>query len=237
MRYHLSYIIYSEDKCMLITDKLGVPGDHALLSPGVVGPLEVRLLVPKGARRDYVALIGHPHSLQGGTMNNKVVTTLARVFHDLGVASIRCNFRGVGQSFGVYDAGVGESEDLLVLARACLEANPETKLLFAGFSFGSYVAYRAAAACEHALLITVAPSVHHYDYSAYTPEPTPWIVVQGDEDELIPLPLILDFVKRTSPPKPFLCFANTTHFFHGKLVELKSRLTDAICAEVPDLCP
>jgi len=222
---------------MLLIDKLCIPGEHSVLIPGAVGPLEIGLSVPENARQDYVAILGHPHSLQGGTMNNKVVTTLARTFKELGVASIRFNFRGVGQSAGTYDAGIGESEDMLLLAEQCRQGLPETNLLFAGFSFGSYVAYRAAAQCRHALFISVAPPVHHYDYTEFTPPPFPWIVVQGDEDEVVPLALIIDFVAQATPPLPLLRFAEAGHFFHGELIQLKSRLREVICIKVPDLCP
>ena len=164
-------------------------------------------------------------------MHNKVVTTLVRAFKELGIASIRFNFRGVGQSAGEYDAGLGESEDMLLLARDWLHALPDAQICFAGFSFGSYVAYRAASQCKHAMLITVAPSVHHYDYTEFTPMPSPWIVVQGDQDELVPMPLVTDFVERF-PDITLLRFENTSHFFHGQLIPLKQRLIDAISAYV-----
>ena len=105
---------------MLITNKLNTPGEHQLLFPGAKGLLEVVINIPINVDKRYIALIGHPHPLHGGTMNNKVVTTLVRVFKDLNLASIRFNFRGVGKSEGSYDEGLGESEDLLILARACL---------------------------------------------------------------------------------------------------------------------
>ena len=213
---------------MLLTDQLNTPGEHLLVLPGNIGLLDVALTVPNNVDKRYVAILGHPHSLQGGTMNNKVVTTLVRVFNDLHIASIRFNFRGVGQSSGSYDEGRGESDDMLLLANRWLKEQPDVQFIFAGFSFGSYVAYRAAANCQHALLITVAPAVHHYNYAEFSPAPTPWIVVQGDDDEVVPLPLVLDFIAKTSPAIPLLRFADTGHFFHGKLIELKSRLIEAI---------
>lgn len=214
---------------MLLTDKLNTPGEHVFTAPGQIGALEVALTVPNSsADKRYIALLGHPHSLQGGTMNNKVVTTMARVFKELNIASLRFNFRGVGESAGAYDEGRGESEDMLLLARQCQQEIPEVRLIFAGFSFGSYVAYRAAAHCKHSLLITVAPSVHHYDYTEFLPAPAPWIVVLGDDDELVPLQAVLEFVARVSPPLPLLRFAETGHFFHGKLIDLKVRLTETI---------
>ena len=213
---------------MLISDKLHIPGDHLFSFQGPMGLLEVALTVPEEVDRRYIAILGHPHSLQGGAMNNKVVTTLARTFKDLQIPSLRFNFRGVGQSAGVYDEGIGESEDMLLLAQQCLREMPDRQLLFAGFSFGSYVAYRAAAQCKHRLLLTIAPPVHHYDYTEFLPHPFPWIVAQGDADDVVPLDCVLDFFADFSPPVPILRFPDTGHFFHGQLIALKSRLIDIL---------
>ena len=214
---------------MHLTHQLNTPGDHAFHFPGIIGQLEGMLTVPEQVNTGYVAVLGHPHSLQGGTMHNKVVTTLVRVFKELGIPSIRFNFRGVGHSAGEYDAGLGESEDMLLLARHWLQDKPDTQVIFAGFSFGSYVAYRAAAQCPHALLITVAPPVHHYDYTEFSPAPASWIMVQGDQDEIVPMSLVHDFVERFSDIE-LLRFDDTSHFFHGQLIPLKQRLIDAIRA-------
>lgn len=102
---------------MSFADKLNSSGDHPLLLSGLAGQLEAVLSVPENMNPSYVGIIGHPHSLQGGTMNNKVVTTMARAFKELGIPSLRFNFRGVGQSSGSYDDGIGESEDMLALTK------------------------------------------------------------------------------------------------------------------------
>jgi alpha/beta superfamily hydrolase len=217
---------------MQITEKLAAQGEHPLVLQGVVGQLEAVLTVPEQTHPNLVAILGHPHSLQGGTMTNKVVTTLARTFKDLGIPSLRFNFRGVGKSEGVYDAGIGESEDMLAIARAWQNENPQVQFIFAGFSFGSFVAYRAAAQCINRLLITVAPAIHHYDYQEFTPGPHPWLIIQGEEDEVVPSKLVFDFAKQAQPEIPVLRFAETTHFFHGKLIELKDRLTDYLLTQV-----
>ena len=213
---------------MLLTDKLDTAGEHLFTFSGIAGPIEVALTVPDHVDKRYIAILGHPDSLQGGTMNNKVVTTLVRSFKELHIASLRFNFRGVGHSAGVYDKGIGESDDMLLLARQWIQEQPNVQLLFAGFSFGSYVAYRAAAHSKSSLLITIAPPVHHYDYHEFIPAPAPWIVVQGDDDEVVPVQLVLDFIAQTSPPIPLLRFAETGHFFHGKLIDLRARLIEII---------
>ena len=222
---------------MNLFDDLTTPGVYPLSHPGIVGNLEIELTVPPSANWHYVALLGHPHSLQGGTMNNKVVTTLVRAYKERFIPCIRFNFRGVGQSDGDYDAGLGESEDMLLLARLWKQAYPTAIVFFAGFSFGSYVAYRAAADYRQNVgqktgLITIAPSVQHYDYSEFDMASTPWIVVQGDDDEVVPAQLVYDFAAQAKPALPVLRFENTGHFFHGKLIELRLRLIDAISKQV-----
>jgi alpha/beta superfamily hydrolase len=217
---------------MQITEKLAVPGEHLLTLRGVVGQLEAVLTVPEQRVSNYIAFLGHPHSLQGGTMTNKVVTTLARTFKDLGIPSLRFNFRGVGQSEGVYDAGVGESADMLSLVQDWKKEQPEAQFIFAGFSFGSYVTYRVAAQCAHQLLISVAPAVHHYDYKEFSPAPYPWLIIQGDEDEVVPAEMVFDFATQAQPEIPVIRFAETTHFFHGKLIELKNKLSEYLSAQV-----
>ncbi|MDR3442852.1 MAG: alpha/beta hydrolase [Legionella sp.] len=218
---------------MQITEKLAIAGEHSLSLQGLAGPLEAVLTVPERIQSFYVAFLGHPHSLQGGTMNNKVVTTMARTFKDLGIPSLRFNFRGVGQSAGVYDDGVGESDDMLSLVHEWQKEQPETKFIFAGFSFGSYVAYRTAAQCTHSALITVAPPVHHYDYKTFNPAPHPWLILQGDADEVVPSELVFDFAAKEQ--LSVIEFAETGHFFHGKLIALKAKLTEYLLAQVSPL--
>ncbi|AWN72574.1 alpha/beta hydrolase [Legionella anisa] len=217
---------------MQITEKLAIPGEHPLFLQGAIGKLEAVLTAPEQNHSAFVAFLGHPHSLQGGTMSNKVVTTLARAFKELGIPSLRFNFRGVGQSEGAYDSGIGESEDMLILAREWQKEQPEKKLIFAGFSFGSYVAYRAAAQSDSQFLITIAPPVHHYDYRELNPAPYPWLMIQGDEDEVVPAALVFDFASQSTPEIPVIRFANTGHFFHGKLIELKTKLMEFIRSQV-----
>ena len=211
---------------MNLVDLCHKPGEHRGFLPGRVGALEACLTVPDQITGHYIALLGHPHSLKGGSMQNKVVTTLAKVFKTLGIPSLRFNFRGVGESAGLYDAGLGEGDDMLDLAKLCQEALPQAKLLFAGFSFGSFVAYRAASHINHDLLLTVAPPVNHFDFTAFPEEPAPWILVQGDKDEVIPADVVLDFAETRDIS--VLYFTETGHFFHGKLIELQTRLIDAI---------
>lgn len=211
-------------------DKIRVPGEHMLFLKGIMGPIEAILTIPPILHTgSYLALLGHPHSLQGGTMHNKVVTTLARAFQETGIPSLRFNFRGVGKSVGVYDAGLGESEDMLLLLEGWKQQYPQSRFLIAGFSFGSYVAYRAAAQTKLVdLLLTIAPAVHHYDYKVFNEVPPNWYIIQGEEDEVVPAEKVFNFAASFKPPLPVIPFAETSHFFHGKLLPLKAEVIKII---------
>lgn len=203
------------------------PGEHPFTFQGKSGQIEAVLTIPARSRAHYMAILGHPHSLKGGTMENKVVTTLARAFKDLGIASIRMNFRGVGHSEGVFDEGIGESDDVLVLQNLCLASEPEVKFLFAGFSFGSFVTYRAACAAPPEMLISIAPPVNHFLFSSL-PATVPWIIIHGEDDEVVPFSAINAFVASVAQAPRFIPFTKTGHFFHGKLIELKDTVKEII---------
>lgn len=213
---------------MLNLSQFDHPGEYPFSFQGAVGSLEAIYLYPPNARITHIALLGHPHSQQGGTMQNKVVTTMARAFKELGIPSIRFNFRGVGQSLGTFDDGIGESDDMLLLSRACREEFPEVTFLFAGFSFGSYVTYRAASQCPNQLLISIAPPVERYDYEEFSPSPSPWVIVQGDGDEVVSFEAVHHFVEQSKSPITFIVYPETGHFFHGKLIELKQTIIQTV---------
>lgn len=209
---------------MSIFAKYSSPGKHVFLVQGEVGDIEVEVLIPDSPDFKYCGIIGHPHSLHGGTMYNKVVTTTAAAFSNLNIPSIKFNFRGVGKTAGEYEAGIGESIDMLQLANLWQAEYPNSKLIFAGFSFGSYVAYRAAIV-KNAPLITIAPSVINYNYKKSVVYSAPWLVIQGEKDEIVSPQDVYDFVASCGSALELLRFQDTTHFFHGKLVALKAELT------------
>jgi len=217
---------------MNYTDYLTIPGEHVLTLNGAMGPKEAVLSVPEQALSNYAALIGHPHSLQGGTMNNKVVTTLARIFKEHHIPSLRFNFRGVGHSAGFYDKGIGVSEDMIILAQEWLSFNSQIQLIFAGFSFGSFVTYRAASHFPNSILLSIAPPVHHYNYHELMPKLAAWLLVHGDKDEVVPYEIVAQFAADYPGGLPLLSFKDTTHFFHGKLIELKTRLSEYLEQQV-----
>lgn len=209
------------------------PGVYQVDVSGLAGRLEVELMIPESTRWDKMALLGHPHSLHGGTMHNKVVSTMVRAYKEAHIPAIRFNFRGVGRSEGEYDAGVGESNDMLYLAELWKQLFPQVDFSFAGFSYGSYVAYRAAALHEQqhqqaTHLITIAPSVVHYNYAEFDFDSVRWTIFQGEADEIVSAQAVYDFAASKDPAIRVINFEHTGHFFHGKLIELKDGLIEMI---------
>lgn len=207
-------------------DRYCISGPAGELEVATNAPLDTGELV----QADYVAIVCHPHPLHGGTMDNKVVTTLARSYRDLGVPVIRFNFRGVGASEGRYDDAVGEVDDLLAVAEWAGRCYPSRRLLLAGFSFGSSVAaqavYRLAAQVAH--LVLVAPPVERYRYDFERRFPCPLIVIMGDQDELIEVERVYEWVGELESDVTLIRYEDATHFFHGKLVPFKSDLMAAL---------
>lgn len=205
-------------------------GEQSLFLDGLAGKLEAILQCPAESNLNYLAILGHPHSLYGGTMQNKVVTTLARTFQDLNIPSLRFNFRGVGQSNGAYDAGIGESEDMLFLIKEFLKDTPHLRFCLAGFSFGSYVTFRTAAKnSEHVqCLVSIAPAVQHYDYTEFGTLSLPWVIVHGEEDEIASPQAVYDWHAELSPQPKLIRMPHTTHFFHSRLGDLKDHLTEIL---------
>jgi len=196
---------------------------------GPAGRLEARVEDPSpGTAPRAVGVVCHPHPLHGGTMQNKVVHTLARVFEECGVPTLRFNFRGVGQSAGTYDGGPGELEDALAACRwARLHWNCEA-LWLAGFSFGAAVALQAAATTRPGLLVTVAPPVGRIIVEPLARPDCSWLVVQGDEDELVDVAAVRSWVAGFDDPPRLQVLAGAEHFFHGRLGDLRKAVGDFI---------
>jgi len=173
-------------------------------------------------------VILHPHSLHGGTMHNKVVHMLARAFAQIGVASVRFNFRGVGASAGEFAHGQGEAEDALAVIAWVREQRPDTPVWLAGFSFGAYVALHTAASAQVSGLITVAPAVHLYDFSVLTLPRCPWLLIQGEADEVVPVEAVRDWLSGIAPQPQTLFLPDVGHFFHGRLADIQSALRDFV---------
>jgi hypothetical protein len=189
---------------------------------GPAGAIESLIERPPGAVAGIVAVCCHPHPLYGGTMQNKVVHTLARAAQDQGITSLRFNFRGVGGSGGTHDNGVGESDDAAAVADWCRRELGAEKLWALGFSFGSYVALRLAAARDARLLVTIAPPVQRFDFAKLEVPRCPWLVVQGDADELVSHDAVLGWARDLNPAPQVEILPGAEHFFHGRLTVLRA---------------
>ncbi len=194
---------------------------------GQAGALEAIAEDP-GAEGPSYAVVCHPHPLFGGTMDNKVVTTVARALRETGMPTLRFNFRGVGASAGAFDQGVGETADADAVASWGAARWPGRSLVIAGFSFGGYVALRLA---QHRLpryLITVAPAVQQFGASSMAVPRCPWLVVQGDADDIVDPAAVIDWVNGLDPKPRLVVLPGVGHFFHGRLHELRDAVIDAI---------
>jgi hypothetical protein len=160
-------------------------------------------------------------------MDNKVVHTLIKAFAELGLSTLRFNFRGVGQTAGEHDKGRGESDDLKVVCQWFRRRHPQRALWLAGFSFGSYVALNAHQEVKAEQLCLVAPPVSMYDFSRVPQVTIPWMVVQGGQDEVIDPGAVADWLESLSPRPYVVWFKEAGHFFHGGLNQLKSAITEA----------
>jgi alpha/beta superfamily hydrolase len=191
---------------------------------GAVGAIEALRDTPADAIRG-VAVIAHPHPLFGGTMENKVVQTLARAFMASGWTAVRFNFRGVGASAGSYDEGRGEVQDMLDVVR---ETAPEGPLALAGFSFGSYVASRVLEALwpvrEIDKVVLVGTAASRFDVASLPAEAHErTLVVHGEHDDTVPLADVLNWARPQSLPVTVV--PGGEHFFHGQLPLLKNLVT------------
>lgn len=194
--------------------------------PGPAGRLEAILGQPADPNTvQRIAVICHPHPQHGGTMNNKVVHYLAKSFGEAGFATIRFNFRGVGESEGSYDFGQGETDDALAAISWMKKRFPAADLWLGGFSFGSYTALRASTeANDLAGLITVAPAVNLFDFRQLALPQCPWLIVQGEQDEVVPCADVMGWAN-TLPSRPAIIrMKDAGHFFHGRMNDLKATL-------------
>lgn len=198
------------------------------LIPGPSGKIEAVLGEPTGTPRQAWGIVCHPHPQFGGTMNNKVVTTLTKMLQHLGLNTIRFNFRGVGQSEGEFDQGEGEVQDLLAVLEWAQQHEVHQEIWLAGFSFGAYIAAKAATLIPVKQLITVAPPVENFPMRNLPPILSPWILAQGDQDEVVSAKEVIDWAESLDPKPIILRFPEASHFFHGQLSELRTKIEEAL---------
>jgi len=195
---------------------------------GPVGPLQAIAGEPRGSAQPLYAIVCHPHPLYGGTMDNKVVYTLAKALQSVGAATLRFNFRGVGNSAGEYDGGAGETQDAAAVAAYGAARWPGKRLVLAGFSFGAFVALRLSLAVEAAHLITVAPPVGRFDFSALGAPQCPWLIVQGDADDVVDPNAVITWARGLAAAPKLVVLPGVGHFFHGRLAELGDTVIEAL---------
>ena len=184
------------------------------LIDGPAGKIETDVNDPGTSRRG-VALIAHPNPLQGGTKDNKVVTTLAKAFYALGYVAARPNFRGIGATEGSHDGGRGEADDLVAVAAHLKREFGELPLVLAGFSFGSFVQTRVAKQIKAERLVLVGPAVNRFPAETVPPDT---LVIHGEHDDVVPLAAVLDWARPQS--LPIVVVPGGEHFFHGRLNSL-----------------
>jgi alpha/beta superfamily hydrolase len=199
---------------------------------GPAGALECAIDTPTGGSTHGVIVLCHPHPLHGGTMDNKVVQTLARAFVQMGYTSVRFNFRGIGASQGSWDEGRGEVDDAMAVIDAHRVAH--RPLALGGFSFGAYVASHAAARLQPPVqrLVMVGPSVKNFQAA---PVPQDTLLIHGELDDVVALQDVFDWARPQSLPVTVLPGAG--HFFHGQLSVLKNIVVGAWAARAADPTP
>jgi hypothetical protein len=206
-------------------------GTRRLLWAGPAGALEVAIDDPPGAPHG-LALLCHPHPLHGGTLDNKVVQTLARAFVQCGWRAVRFNVRGTGRSEGVWAEGPGEIDDAMAVLGAAVSESPAgLAIAVAGFSFGGYVASHVAQRLAGspqapAVRVLVAPAVVNFSAA---PVPPGTLIVHGEADEVVPLAAVLDWARPQN--LPVVVVPGVGHFFHGQLPLLRQLVVHHLQAQ------
>jgi len=190
-------------------------GEKRTSIPGPAGALEIALNIPEVSPRG-IALIAHPHPQQGGTLDNKVVQTLAKTFVALGYTAVRFNFRGAGASAGEFDQGVGETDDALAALAFARREFGDLPVVLAGFSFGSFVQTRVARTLTPERMVLVRPAVGRFAVEAV---PANTIVIHGEQDDVVALADVFAWARPQQ--LPIIVFPGCGHFFHGRLPQLQ----------------
>ncbi|GJL74100.1 alpha/beta hydrolase [Nitrosomonas sp.] len=195
---------------------------HKFFIDGPAGRIETILAEPQTSPRG-IAVIAHPHPLHGGTMDNKVVYTLFNSTLELGFIAVKFNFRGTGESEGIFDNGIGEVDDVAAVTQAVQNQfgghSGKMPLLLAGFSFGGGVQLRAAERLNPQSLILIAPSIQNTNTPPLHEIREHTLIIHGDKDDIIPLNTMLDWAAPYS--LPIVVIPGAEHFFHGNLTLLK----------------
>ena len=206
-----------------------------LTLPGPAGGLEVAVDLPDDdvAALPLVAIICHPLPTEGGTMHNKVVTMAGRSLRELGATTVRFNCRGTGASDGEFDEGRGEVEDLRAVAAWVRAQRSGQRLWLAGFSFGAFVSLAASADIEPGMLISIAPPAGRWDFDSIQLPSFPWLVIQGEEDEIVDPQAVYDWLDRADAQAELVRIPDSGHFFHRKLMDLRGAIKNGVRQYLP----
>lgn len=209
-------------------EPLPAPGAaREIFVPGPAGRLEAIVAMPRRERPVGTAVICHPHPLYGGALSNKVVYILASCALRAGLVALRFNFRGVGRSEGVYDEARGETEDALAAVAWLRQRQPQLPLLLAGFSFGAYVALKAAARAQPTALVSVSIPFGRMSRSsgvnaAPPPHPgCPWLALHARDDQVVSYEETRTALQGYRPPPQLVTLDGAGHFWHGRLGDIE----------------
>lgn len=201
---------------------------------GPAGRLECIADVPEtDIARPATVVLCHPHPQHGGTMRNKVVTIMERSMREIGLATVRFNFRATGESEGAFDDGNGELQDLLAVIDWVQHTRPNDDLWLAGFSFGAWISLKAAQDLPVRMLVSIAPPVERYGFADLLPPRCPWLVVQGDEDEVVSSDAVVAWAENFDEPPELVVMEGGGHFFHRRLMDLRGLLKNALQKHLP----
>ncbi|MDH3619719.1 MAG: alpha/beta fold hydrolase [Gammaproteobacteria bacterium] len=204
------------------------PVSERLFLDGPAGRLEAIVERPGEGALEGCAVVCHPHPQHGGTMHNKVAHTLARAFVRSGYEVLRFNFRGTEKSEGEYDEGIGELDDALAAIEWMRSRHASYPLWLAGFSFGAAISIRAAVATHVDGLISIAPAISHFASGLESQPQCPWLIIQGDEDELVDIEETVAWVDSLEPGPELLVIPQGEHFFHGRLAEVRTAVMEFV---------
>ena len=169
----------------------------------------------------------------GTNGKGSVSAMLESVLRELGLRTVRFNFRGVGRSEGGFDDGYGETDDLFAVTEWVRRTRPDDTLFLGGFSFGAYVSVRAASSLSLGQLISIAPPVDRYEFASLPRPQCPWLVVQGDEDDVVTVESVRAWADRTEPPPDLIVMPQAGHFFHRRLMDLRGLLKNGVRDQLP----
>ena len=199
----------------------------SFLIEGPTGSLECLAAFAGDGEPASIAVICHPHPQHGGSFQNKVVFSLDKALVKKGALSIRFNFRGIGNSEGQYDHGIGEVDDLLAVIKWVQHTYPELPLWLAGFSFGAYIAYKAHLNVNTTQLLLVAPAVGLFDFVSLPAPKCPCLVIQGEQDEIINSDDVIAWAEKHASISTYVV-PSTGHFFHKKINKLQEIIADKL---------